>query len=313
MCSSLPRPGGELETFAAEVGPPDAGPVVAVGGRTQWDVGGAVDPEARELKAPAGVVELEPAEMTVRVRAGTTVADLDAALGEKGQTVALPSYPGATVGGVLAVGRSGIRRLGWGPVRESLLELRYVSADGRLIKAGGPTVKNVSGFDLCRLMVGSLGTLGVFAEVVLRTRPAPAVDRWLAGEADPFELRRRLYRPATILWDGVTAWVLLDGHPADVDAETAVAGLAEVDPSTVPALPPHRWSLRPTELPGLPDRLGAGRFVAEVGVGVVHAHEPPPPRPVDPAVADLNRRLKAVFDPTGRLAPGRSVLATAGA
>jgi FAD/FMN-containing dehydrogenase len=307
----LPQAEDALEAFAREVGPPAAGPVVAVGGRTQWDEGGPVDAEAREVKAPAGVVELEPAEMTVRVRAGTTVADLDAALGEKGQCVALPAGPGATVGGVLAVGRSGIRRLGWGPVREALLELRYVSADGTLIKAGGPTVKNVSGFDLCRLMVGSLGTLGVFAEVVLRTRPVPAVERWLAGETDPFELRRRLYRPACILWDGVTTWLLLDGHPADVEVETKVAGLAEADPSTVPGLPPHRWSLRPTELPALPERLGAGRFIAEVGVGIVHAHEPAPNRSVDPAVADLNQRLKAVFDPTGRLAPGRSVLAGA--
>ena len=75
----------------------------------------------------------------------------------------------------LAVGHSGIRRLGWGPVRDTVLEVRYVSADGRLIKGGGPTVKNVSGYDLPRLFVGSLGTLGIIAEVVLRTRPVPAL------------------------------------------------------------------------------------------------------------------------------------------
>ena len=101
-----------VAAFAAEVGPPDAGPVVAVGGRTQWDVGGPVDAGAgaREVRPPAGVVAVEAADMTVRVRAGTTVADLDAALAEVGQCVALPSWPGATVGGVLAVGRSGLRR-----------------------------------------------------------------------------------------------------------------------------------------------------------------------------------------------------------
>ena len=192
-----------LAALAAEVGPPDAGPVVAVGGRTQWHVGaapggsGAVDGSApsdgsgpvdgggpasgsstpgggapvREVRAPAGVVTVEAADMTVRVGAGTTVADLDGALAEVDQTVALPCWPGATVGGVLAVGHSGLRRLGWGPVRDTLLEVRYVSAEGTVVKAGGPTVKNVSGFDLCRLLVGSLGTLGVLAEVVLRTRP----------------------------------------------------------------------------------------------------------------------------------------------
>src|SRR5206468_8580471 len=135
--------------------------------------GGPPSPEVREVRAPAGVASFEPAEMTVRCGAGTTVAELDAALAEHGQCVALPDWDGGTVGGVLAVGRSGVRRLGYGPVRDALLEARFVSAEGRLVKAGGPTVKNVSGFDLCRLLVGSLGTLGLIGEVVLRTRPLP--------------------------------------------------------------------------------------------------------------------------------------------
>ena len=296
------------EAFAAEVGPAEAGPVAAEGGRTQWTAG-VVDLDAadaaRPVRAPAGVVAVEAADMTVRAGAGTLVTDLDAALDEVGQAVALPSWPGATVGGVLAVGHSGLRRLGWGPVRDTLLEVRYVSAEGRAIKAGGPTVKNVSGFDLCRLLVGSLGTLGLLAEVVLRTRPAPAAERWLAGEVDPFALLRRLHRPAAVLWDGTTTWVLLDGHPADVEAEAAVAGLP--DAPGPPDLPAHRWSLRPSELAGLAGD-GSGPFVAEVGVGVVHRSSPAPGRPVDAAVAGLHRRLKSVFDPTGRLGPGRDPL-----
>lgn len=313
--SGTPDP---VEAFAADVGPPDAGPVVAVGGRTQWDVGGPLDPHVavREVRAPAGVVAVEPADMTVRVRAGTTVADLAAALAEVGQAVALPAWPGATVGGVLAVGRTGVRRLGWGPVRDAVLGVRYVGAAGRVIAAGGPTVKNVSGFDLCRLLVGSVGTLGLLAEVVLRTRPLPAAERWLAGPGDPFDLVRRLHRPAAVLWDGTTTWVLLDGHPADVEAQAARAGLAGAPGP--PHLPPHRWSLRPSALrslttPEAPDVPGAptpaGRWVAEVGVGVVHADAPPPAAPPDPAVVALHRRIKALFDPTGRLAPGRSPLA----
>src|SRR5438045_727806 len=94
-----------LEALADDVGASD--PVVAVGGRTQFDVGGGVDAGTREVHVPGGIVEHVPAEMTVRVRAGTTVAELDAALGEKGQCVALPSWMNATVGGVLGVGRSG--------------------------------------------------------------------------------------------------------------------------------------------------------------------------------------------------------------
>jgi glycolate oxidase FAD binding subunit len=319
------RPGAadRLAALAAEVGPPDAGPVVAVGGRTQWHVGarsggggkrtsGRVP--VREVRAPAGVVTVEAADMTVRLGAGTTVADLDRALAEVGQTVALPSWPGATVGGVLAVGHSGLRRLGWGPVRDTLLEVRYVSAEGTVVTAGGPTVKNVSGFDLCRLLVGSLGTLGVLGEVVLRTRPRPAAERWLAGEADPVELRGRLHRPAAVLWDGTTTWVLLDGHPADVDAQARLTGLSPAPGP--PELPPHRWSLRPSALRSLAGGADGdlpGGFVAEVGVGVVHRHVPQPPRPADPAVVALHRGIKARFDPTGRLSPGRDPLAAAGA
>lgn len=299
-----------VAAFAAEVGPPAAGPVVAVGGRTQWDAGGAIDPAAgaREVRAPAGIVAVHAADMTVRVRAGTTVADLDAALAEVGQCVALPAWPGATVGGILAVGHSGIRRLGWGPVRDTVLEVRYVSAEGAVVTAGGPTVKNVSGFDLCRLLVGSLGTLGLLAEVTLRTRPLPVTERWVTGEVDPFALAQTLARPASVLWDGTTTWVLLAGHPDDVAADAADHGL--VDASGPPPLPPHRWSLRPGDLRDLAAGDPAtGGFVAQVGVGVVHAAVPPPRRSVDPAVAALHRRIKHLFDPTGRLSPGRDPLA----
>jgi glycolate oxidase FAD binding subunit len=307
-----------VAAFAADVGPPEAGPVTAVGGRTQWAVGlvaptpaDGVRPDVREVRAPAGIVRVDAADMTVRVRAATTVAELDAALADAGQTVALPDWPGATVGGVLAVGHSGIRRLGWGPVRDTVLQVRYVSAEGRVIAAGGPTVKNVSGFDLCRLLVGSLGTLGLLGEVVLRTRPLPRTERWLVGDGDPVALLRSLHRPAAVLWDGTTTWVLLEGHPDDVSAQAELSGLADA-PGGRPELPPHRWSLPPAALPALGDRDGehrTGRFVAQAGVGIVHAERPAPARPVDPAVAALNRRVRDLFDPTGRLNPGHDPLA----
>ena len=292
-----------LEAFADEVGA--EGPVVAVGGRTQFDVGGPVDPKAREVRAPTGIVEHVPAEMTVRVRAGTTVAELDDALGVHGQCVAMPSWPRATVGGVIAVGHSGLRRLGWGPVRDAVLEVRYVSAEGRLVKGGGPTVKNVSGYDLPRLFVGSLGTLGVIAEVVLRSRPVPACEQWYTAEGvDPFDLARRLYRVDSVLWDGSTTWALVEGHPADVAEQARTTGLREIDRSELPPLPEHRWSLAPSALAALPGD-GNGPFVAEVGVGVVHRTVRQPPRVVAPAIAALNASVKDAFDPTGRLSPGR--------
>ncbi len=296
-----------VDCFAREVG--DAGPVTAVGGRTQWDVGGAVADDAREVRAPAGVVAFEPAEMTARVLAGTTLAELDAALSEAGQMAVLdaPHPAEATVGGVLAVGRSGIRRLGYGPVRDTVLQVTTVDAWGRVVRAGGPTVKNVSGFDLCRLFVGSLGTLGFLAEAVLRCVPRPAASQWFRGEADPFEMRGRLYRPSSLLWDGTTTWLLLEGHAADVEAQAAIAGLDPCDgPPPLPA--GGRESRRPRELSDL-----TGTFVAEVGVGVVHRHDPVPAPPVPAAAASLGRTLKQRLDPTGRMNPGRSVYAGAAA
>ncbi|MDQ1494388.1 MAG: glycolate oxidase binding subunit [Actinomycetota bacterium] len=240
-------------------------------------------------------------EMTVCCGAGTPVDDLQADLAACGQFVALPA--GGTVGGALAVGRADVWRLGHGPVRDALLQARVATAAGEVVKAGGPTVKNVSGYDLCRLLVGSLGTLAFIGEVILRTRPRPAISRWFAGAADPFALHARLFRPASVLWDGTTTWVCLEGHPRDVEEQAAVAGLA--DASGPPPLPTGgRRSLAPSALRGL-----EGVFVAEVGVGVVHVAEPAPRRTPDAARRELHRRLKDSFDPNHRLNPGYDPLA----
>ena len=136
----------DLAEFADEVG--SDGPVAIAGLSTR---GGPVD-GVRVVMAPTGIDWVSPEEMTVQCGAGVPVEELDDALAEHGQSVAIP--PTGTVGGALAVGRSGIRRLGYGPIRDSVLQARYVNAQGSVVKAGGPTVKNVSGFDLCRLLVG---------------------------------------------------------------------------------------------------------------------------------------------------------------
>jgi FAD/FMN-containing dehydrogenase len=180
-----------------------------------------------------------------------------------------------------------------------------VSAGGEVVKAGGPTVKNVSGFDLCRLLVGSRGTLGFLADVILRTRPLPVGERWFTSERDPWELLAALYRPTSLLWDGRTTWVLLDGHADDIAAQVRSGGLSAVDGP--PDLPEHRWSVPPSELRLLAD--GSAAFVAEIGVGVVHHSQPAPARAVDATVRALHNRIKHEFDPTGRLNPGVDVLA----
>lgn len=302
-----------LYEFAEAVGAAD--PVVVRGGGTQWDVGGSPQSGAREVRAPSGIVKFRPDEMTVCVRAGTTVADLHAALAEHGQRTSLPDgsvlsgSPLSTVGGAVAVGRSPVTRLGDGHMRDAVLQLRYVAADGRLVTAGGPTVKNVSGFDMCRILVGSLGTLGCIADAILRTRPIAEHEQWAKLDgADPRAVLNTARAATAVLWDGTAVWVRLSGHQVDVADD--LARLARVTAPAVeappPELPPFRWSRRPRDL----YRLGSetGRFVAEIGVGVVHCDRPDPdPQPIPDGVSALNRRVRDLFDPDRRFNPGRSV------
>jgi len=265
--------------------------------------GGAVA-GVRTVRAPIGIEWVQAAEMTVRCGAGTPVDDIDAELEQYGQCVAVPS--GGTIGGALAVGRSGIRRLGYGPVRDVLLQAHFISANGEVVKAGGPTVKNVSGFDLCRLLVGSCGTLGFLSDVILRTRPRGDSEQWFVSGRDPWELLSELYRPASLLWDGRSTWVLLEGHADDIRSQARSSRLEQAHGP--PNLPTEaRWSIAPSELPSL--RVAVpGTFVAEIGVGIVHhSHESSRNQP-DAAVAELHRRIKNEFDPTGRLNPGVSAL-----
>jgi FAD/FMN-containing dehydrogenase len=296
-----------VQDFVDAVGSDDA--VCVVGGRTQWDVGGPPSQSARLVQAPSGIVNYSPAEMTVRVGAATTIAEIDTELAAQGQTTVLEGPLEATVGGILAVGRSGLRRMRVGPLRDALLQVRYVSSDGRLITAGGPTVKNVTGYDLCRLMVGSLGTLGCFAEVILRTRPRPSARQWWSTAGDPFAVAAQLYRPSTVLWDGETTWVQLEGHVEDVAAQGAiVARFGGTECDGPPALPAIRSSVAPSALAAVVRDGVAGYCVVEIGVGVVYGQRPilrpSPPVPI----VELHRRLRREFDPTQRLNPGRDPL-----
>ena len=284
----------DLSSFATEVG---AGVPVTISGLGTR--GGAVE-GVRGVHAPAGIEWVQPDEMIVCCGAGTPVDELVAALAGHRQTVALPS--GGTVGGALALGQSGHRRLGYGPVRDTLLQARYVSAAGEVVKAGGPTVKNVSGFDLCRLLVGSHGTLGFIGEVIVRTRPLPQHSQWFTREiTDPFEVFTKLYKPISVLWNGSAVYALLEGHAADVAAQALAAGLRECDsPSRLPT--GSRRSVKPSDIIGQ-----EGEFVAEVGVGIVHHTDLVSASTSGEREALLAAAIKHEFDPSGRLNPGRYV------
>jgi len=354
----LKQPNQDLLNFAAEIGAEDE--IVVRGGKTQWEVGGLPSSSAREVKAPAGVRSFEPEDMVVRCGAGTTLEELAQVLGESGQMVPVerlseaqdnegvaasgaqgnevavsgaqgdskPTSAQPTIGGTLAVGHSGYRRLRYGPIRDLLLETTFVDSEGQLIRSGGPTVKNVSGYDLCRLMVGSLGTLGCLGEVVLRCHPIPKRSQWFATNADPFALLGLLWQPSSILWNGRQTWVLLEGHPEDISSQAEANGLEDCAPPHNQATQPHqqrptsypqkltagwqRFSLNPAILPSLTNHFKAESFVAEVGVGIVHlpSHLRMPREllPIDDARSlTLQRKIKSRFDPRGRLNPGRKV------
>lgn len=115
------------------------------------------------------VVEHSPADLTIAVEAGMTLRALQSTLSPHGQRVNLDApLPGqATIGGILATGLSGPRRLGYGLPRDQVIGMRVARSDGTLARSGGRVVKNVTGFDMGRLYTGSLGTLGVIVEVGL--------------------------------------------------------------------------------------------------------------------------------------------------
>lgn len=125
-----------------------------------------------------GILSYEPAELVLTARAGTPLVEIAAALAERGQALAFdpPMLAGATIGGVIAANASGPRRLRQGAARDHFLGFRAVSGRGEAFKAGGKVVKNVTGYDLPKLLAGSWGTLAVLSEVTVKTMPRPQTE-----------------------------------------------------------------------------------------------------------------------------------------
>jgi glycolate oxidase FAD binding subunit len=160
--------------------------VAPVGGGTQLDLG--MPPSRLDLVIETTrlnkVVEYEPADLTVTVEAGLRFAELQTLLGEQGQFLALdPSAaPGATLGGLIATNASGPVRLAYGTARDLVIGTRVANPDGTLTHAGGRVVKNVAGYDLNKLYVGSLGTLGILVELSFKLAPIPPATDTIVGQ-----------------------------------------------------------------------------------------------------------------------------------
>jgi glycolate oxidase FAD binding subunit len=149
---------------------------------------GDVGPTDVELATEriAGVIDHVPADLTVTVAGGTRMADLAAALARAGQFLPLdpPHADEATVGGVIAANSNGFWRARYGGVRDLLIGTRTALADGTIARAGGLVVKNVAGYDLDKLLVGSFGTLGVIVEATLKVLPLPERSDGLVARFD---------------------------------------------------------------------------------------------------------------------------------
>jgi glycolate oxidase FAD binding subunit len=148
-----------------------------LGGQTQLNVG--LPPSrpgyAVDLRGLAKVIDYPARDMTITVQAGITLTELQTLLAKENQRLPIdvPQPERATLGGTLAANISGPRRLGFGTLRDYVIGITTVNDEGQEVKAGGRVVKNVAGYDLCKLHIGALGTLGIISQVTLKLRPRP--------------------------------------------------------------------------------------------------------------------------------------------
>ena len=215
-------------------------PLCLRGGGTKDFYGGSLHGYKLNTGDFRGIVSYEPTELVITARGGTPLAEIEAALRDKGQILAFepPHFgEGATLGGCVAAGLSGPRRAYAGAARDFVLGVRILDGKGDDLKFGGQVMKNVAGYDVSRLMAGSLGTLGVLLEVSLKVLPLPAFESTLLlkrKEAEALTLMnewaaRPLPVSATAYRDGDLG-VRLSGARVAVDAAAKKIGGAPVAP-----------------------------------------------------------------------------------
>jgi glycolate oxidase FAD binding subunit len=187
------------------------------GGGSKDFYGERLEGELLETAPLAGIISYEPSELVVTVRAGTPLAELEAALAERGQC--LPFEPphfsaGGTVGGMVATGLSGPARASVGAVRDYVLGVTLINGKGELLTFGGQVIKNVAGYDVSRLMVGAMGMLGLITEVSLKVLPVAPAEATLKFEMTQADALRCLNtwggRPLPL---NASCWVVDEGSP----------------------------------------------------------------------------------------------------
>jgi glycolate oxidase FAD binding subunit len=210
--------------------------IYPLGGRTQLHYGGT--PRRRglgiDLTKLSRIIDYPARDMTVTVQAGITMAGLQAILRSENQRLPVDVSRGdqATLGGAMAVNASGSLRFGFGTLRDYVIGISVINDLGESIKAGGRVVKNVAGYDLCKLYVGSLGTLGIIHQVTLKLRPLPEERALVLVGCEPSalpelldEVHRSQTRPVAIdLLNSATARSIPDLNTPAQNSWTVVIG-----------------------------------------------------------------------------------------
>ena len=266
------------------------------GGGTKDFYGQQLHGELLDVRPLSGVLSYEPSELVVTVGAGTRVHEVEALLAESGQF--LPFEPprfgvAGTVGGMVASGLSGPSRASVGALRDYVLGIQLINGRGELLTFGGQVMKNVAGYDISRLMAGSMGTLGIITQVSLKVLPIPAAEATLMFELSETSARQQLNRwrgqPLPLdasCWHDGQLWLRLRGAQAAVAAACRLLGgqLLGSDRAA------RQWNaLRDQTLPFF--RLMQGEALWRVSVpdtappasfyGTIHLQRPPTPDDLD--------------------------------
>jgi glycolate oxidase FAD binding subunit len=306
------------ESDGAVLRPRDASDVAAIvagseralepiGGGSKRAIGRPVaEADVLDLAALSGIVTYEPAELVLTVRAATPLMLIDDTLAAQAQRLAFEppdlgpllgvSRP-QTIGGVLATNLAGSRRVAAGAARDHFLGFAAVTGRGERFKAGGNVVKNVTGYDLPKLLAGSWGTLAIFTDVTLRVSPAPELDRTLVlPSSTPSASVRLLSRargsPHEVSAAGCDSLLRIEGFATSVEARTAaLTAQLGVTPSAVLDGPAsqQRWrehgsaaaiatspvvwriSVPPADAPAVVERLAPKRYLLDWGGGLIWA------------------------------------------
>lgn len=285
-------------------------PVHIVGGGTR---GLDLNYDRLDTSALCGVVEYEPGALTMVAKAGTPLSEIEATLAREGQQLAfepivlnsvLGTKGASTIGGVFASNASGARRIQAGAARDFLLGVRYVDGHGNIIKNGGRVMKNVTGYDIVKLMAGSWGTLGIVTEVAFKVLPMPtqqatlvisnidandAVDAMTASLNTPFDVNGATYDIAARC-----AYIRIEGFEKSVDYRVqslvdAMGQASAIDVckgadsakiwadirhlKAISGRGDHLWkiSVRPTDGPQIVSNLGLNSGILDWSGGLIWA------------------------------------------